>query len=344
MKTLLREISIPFRGGKETALLFLAGSRVIASFLLRAVGRAVKRGWAAAMQIDTTPPAAPAKNASAAKAADAGGAEHGNRGTGADEPDPKTAKKTTKKANGTPADDAIERIGAGCLIVLFAAVVTVGLIWLAVWFGWPYVAPYAQWIVGGLAVVWIIAAWTVAPPREEATAQNDHEKSAGEQHQEPDHERATRDLIRFIVAAVIAADAEGHKGVHVAELLQRLQGEAQGFDTWDVAGLRGWCTAAGIPVNKNVRAKGKGPTWGVRSDELQQAFGTPLNQALEALSLPAAPGPAGGAPAAPVPAPDSTPAAPLAPPPAQAPAPAAETAPLRRHLQAVSDPSPEAVA
>ncbi|WP_053725234.1 hypothetical protein [Streptomyces sp. WM6378] len=337
MKELLREISIPFQDGRQAPRLLLlpllTGSRLIASFLLRRVGRVVKLGWTAAMNLD----APPAKTAPAEQKQGDESAGDGSAGT----PGPSTVK-VSKKAARVATDDAIERVGLGCLIILFAGVVVAGLIWLFMWLAWPYIAPYVPMGGAVLGVVWVIAAWMIAPPLQETTTQNDHEKSTGEHTQESDQDLARR-LVRFIVAAVLDA-APKHMGVHIAELLERLQTEAKGFGDWDQAQLREWCTAAGIPVSKNVRAKGKGPTWGVRADELQAAFGTSLEEALKALTRPVLPTPSEGPPATPVQAEEGGPAAPLTAPPAEAPVPAGLITPVQPHLQAVPDPSPGAVA
>ncbi|TLQ39299.1 hypothetical protein [Streptomyces marianii] len=293
MRALLKEIAIPFEGARQTPRLLLlpllTGSRLIASFLLRKTARGVKLGWTAAMNLD----APPAKAAPAAREQDDSHPDNDSAGKSA-----VGAAKGSGRASRAAADDAIERIGLGCLILLFAGVVIAGLVWLFMWLVWPYIAPYAPAAAAVLAVAWVIAAWMIAPPQQETATRNDQEKSAGEKDEESEQDRFTRGLVRFVVAAVHNASPE-HMGVHIAELLERLQQEGRNFDGWDQARLREWCTAAGIPVSRNVRAKGKGPTWGVRADELQQAFGTSLEEALKALSRPAPRGPAGGPPATP---------------------------------------------
>ncbi|MEU4077548.1 hypothetical protein [Streptomyces venezuelae] len=349
MRALLREIAVPFEGARQTPRLLLlpllTGSRLIASFLLRRAARGVKLGWTAAMNLD----APPSKAAPAVREQD---------GAPDDDSAVKSATGTVKasgKATRAAADDAIERVGLGCLILLFAGVVIAGLIWLFMWLVWPYIAPYAP--VGGavLAVAWVIAAWMIAPPPQETTTRNDHEKSAGEQEEESEQDRFTRLLARFVVAAVRDAAPE-HMGVHISELLGRLQQESRGFEGWEQVQLREFCTAAGIPVSRNVRAKGKGPTWGVRADELQEAFGTSLDEALETLARPAPRAPSEEPPATPAQAEDTPPATTLTPPPAEGPvttltAPPAEapvppppSAPVQPRLQAVSAPSPDVLA
>ncbi|MFI6277919.1 hypothetical protein [Streptomyces sp. NPDC050988] len=333
MKALLKEVSVPFKGVRQAPRLLLlpllTGSRLIASFLLRGLGRVLKLGWSAAMNLDT-PPAQSAPTAT------------GQDGGPASESGPSTTE-VGKKAARAASDDTIERVGLGCLIILFAVAVIAGLIWLFMWLAWPYIAPFVPIGSAVLAVVWIIAAWMIAPPVQESTTQNDHEKPAGEQYQETEQERFTRGLVRFIVAAVRDAAPE-HMGVHIAELLDRLQKEAHGFDNWEQLQLREWCTAAGIPVSRNVRAKGKGPTWGVRADELQEAFGTSLDEAVETLSRPATAPPSEGPSATPDQPEENSPATPLPAPPTEGPVPAGHSTPAQAHLQAVSDPSPEATA
>ncbi|MFE1476662.1 hypothetical protein ACFW6N_22775 [Streptomyces cyaneofuscatus] len=337
---LVKEISIPFRGGRQSLLLLLpliSGSYLIASYLLRKVGRLIKAGCSAAMNLD----APAAKAAPAVKTQDDESADPGSGG----ESGPSTTK-VTKKAARASADDAIERVGLGCLIISFVIVVIAGLIWLFIWLAWPHIAPYAKIGAAVLGALWVIAALMIAPPPKESATPNDLEKSAGEQDQESDQDRFARGLAQFIVAAVRDAAPE-HMGVHIAELLERLQKEARGFDNWEQLQLREWCTAAGIPVSRNVRAKGKGPTWGVRADELQQAFGTSLDEALEALSRPRSgppvPAPSEGPAEAPVQAAESGPDAPLTAPPAEAPVPAGHSTPLQPRFQTVPDPSPGAV-
>ncbi|MER8119096.1 hypothetical protein [Streptomyces sp. NPDC094031] len=332
MRALLKEIAVPFEDVRQTPRLLLlpllTGSRLIASFLLRRAARGVKLGWTAAMNID----------APKAKAAPAG-RERGDApadGDSAVTPAAGAAKASGKAARAA-ADDAIERIGVGCLILLFACVVVAGLIWLFMWLVWPYIAAYAPVAVAVLAVAWVITAWMIAPPPQEATTRNDHEKSAGERDEESEPDRFARGLARFIVEAVRDAAPE-HMGVHIAELLEQLQRKGRNFDDWDQARLREWCTAAGIPVSRNVRAKGKGPTWGVRADELQQAFNASLDDAVEALSRPAPRAPSEGAPATPVQTEDGGPVTALTAHPAEAPVPAAPSAPVQPHLQTLPAP------
>ncbi|MFF3957441.1 hypothetical protein ACFYY1_30145 [Streptomyces sp. NPDC001890] len=206
------------------------------------------------------------------------------------------------------------------------------------WLVWPHIAPYAPVGAAVLAVAWAIAAWMIAPPLQETTTQNDHEKSAGEQAEESEQDRVSREFVRFIVAAVRDAAPE-HMGVHITELLERLQREARGFDGWKPIQLRERCTATGIPVSRNVRAKGKGPTWGVRADKLREVFGTSLDEALEAFARPASGGPSEGPPATPVQAPGAGPVTPLTAPPVAA----AHSTPLQPDLQTAPNPSPDAI-
>ncbi|MER5372661.1 hypothetical protein [Streptomyces sp. NPDC002553] len=333
MRAMLKEVSIPFKGARQAPRLLLlpllTGSRLIVSFLLRRLGRVLKLGWSAAMNLDTPP----TQSAPTAKSQDGGPAGESGPST----------TKVEQKAARTAADDTIERVGLGCLIILFAVAVIAGIVWLFMWLVWPYIEPFVPIGSAVLAVVWILAAWMIAPSVKESATKNDHEKSTGEQVQESDQERFTRGLVRFIVAAVRDA-ADEHMGVHIAELLERLQQEARGFDTWTQLQLREWCTAATIPVSRNVRAKGKGPTWGVRADELQEAFGTSLDKAVEALSRPAAPPPSEGPSATPDQPEENSPATPLPVPPPEGPVPAADSTPAQAHLQAVPAPSPEAAA
>ncbi|OEV09304.1 hypothetical protein [Streptomyces nanshensis] len=331
MKGLLKEISIPFQGIRQAPRLLLVplmtGSLLIASFGLRRVALVVKLGWLAAVSLDASPvKTAPPLQGQGSAPAEDGAASASGPGT-----------RVSKRAARAAADDAIERIGLGCLILLFVLAVIAGLIWLFMWLVWPHIAPFVPLGVAVLGVVWVIAAWMVAPPLQEPTPRNDHEKSAGEQGQESDQDRFARELVRFIVVAV--RDAAPEHGVHIAELLERLQTEARGFGGWDQPRLREWCTAVGIPVSRTLRAKGKGPTWGVRAEELQEAFGTSLDEALEALDRPAVPAsserPAERA-ATPVQAEEAGPA--------EAPVPAGYSAPDQPHLHAVPDSSPGVVA
>ncbi|MFB6984416.1 hypothetical protein [Streptomyces sp. NPDC056304] len=326
-------MGIPFRGSRQAPRLLLVplvtGSHLIASFLLRKVALVVKLGWTAAMNLDATP----------AKGQESAPGDDGAAAAGPVMSTTRSGKKATKAAAG----DEIERLGVGCLIILAAVAALAGIGWLFMWLAWPYIAPFAPVGAAVLTVLWVIAAWMIAPPLQESTTRNDHEKSAGEQGKESDQDRVARGLARFIVVAVRDAAAE-HKGVHIAELLERLQTEQRGFDTWDQPKLRAWCTAAGIPVSKNVRAKGKGPTWGVRVDELQEAFGTSLDEALETLARPVTPASSRAPAATPHPAVEISPAAPLTTSPAEGPVPAGDSAPAQPHLQAGPDPSPEAAA
>ncbi|MFD6329202.1 hypothetical protein ACFWGI_06435 [Streptomyces niveus] len=320
MKTLLRHLSFPFQGIKQAPrvlfLSLLTGSFHLALFLLRGLARAVRLGWTAAMHLDT-----PRGRGLGPAPADGGSA-------------PSAAKSGRKPAAGPAADDVIERVGLGCLIILGVVVATGAMAWLFMWLAWPRIAPFAPRIAAVLAGAWIVAAWMAAPPAQNRTTLNDHKKWAGEHDQESDQDHFNRELVRFIVAAVRDAAANGHKGVHIAELLERLWAEARGFDSWGQARLREWCKAAGVPVARNVRAKGKGPTWGVRDDELRMALGTSLNEALEALAQPAPAGPAAGPARAEVNSP--------VPPPVKAHVPAGHGTPAHSHAEAAPGPSPDA--
>ncbi|MEO3976809.1 hypothetical protein [Streptomyces sp. CAU 1734] len=326
MKALLRQLGIPFSGSGQALRLLLTGSRLIVSVLLRRLARVVTLGWRAAMGLGAPPPAQE-KGTGPADAGSAAG--EGVPGTAA--------------GRRVAAGDAVERVGLGCMIVTVALVVLAGLLWLFWWLAWPRIAPIAP--VGGivLAAVWIAVAWMVAPPVPEAATQNDHEMSAGEQGPESAEQRFARQLVLFVVAAVRDAEPD-YKGVHIAELLERLQAEAHGFGPWDQTRLREWCIAAGIPVSRTLRAKGKGPTWGVRAGELREAFGTSLDEALEALAEPLGPAPAGPpvpGPGGAVPSSDNT----LSPaPPAQALVEGAGDAPARAPLHTVTASSPETAA
>ncbi|MFJ4700581.1 hypothetical protein ACIP5N_21620 [Streptomyces sp. NPDC088768] len=334
MRALLKELAVPFEDFRQTPRLLLlplmTGSRLIASFLLRRAALAVKLVWTEAMNFK----APPAKAAPAEREQDDASAADSTGRTAAG-----VAEASGKEARAA-ADDAIERIGLGCLILLFVGVIVAGLIWLFMWLVWPHIAAYAPVASAVLVGAWVVTAWMIAPPVQETITRNDHENSAGEQAEESEPDRLARGLARFIVAAVRDA-APAHMGVHIAELLERLQQEERNFDDWDQTRLREWCTAAGIPVSRNVRAKGKGPTWGVRADELQQAFNTSLDEAVEVLSRPVPRASSEGAPAGPVQAEDGAPVAPLTAPPARAPVPAAPSAPVQPRRQTVPAPSPD---
>ncbi|MEV4506667.1 hypothetical protein [Streptomyces klenkii] len=305
MKRLLHEIAIPFQGSKEAVQLFLAGSRVMTIYLLRCLAKGIKFGWAAAMQLDAAPPQdATVENGTNSKRTDVRSVG-GGKG--------KPGSHRSKRPGGASADGRFSAFMVALLvvfIVLGVAVTGIALVW---YFAAQYVANYAQWIAVILMAVWTVAAWIVAPPISTPEPDGDHEDSSGDQHDEDPEEQFDLALASFIVSAVVDADREGHKGVHLTELLQRLKTEKQGFEAWDTTRLRAWCTTTEIPFDRGVRAKGKGPTWGVRADQLEQALEVPLREASATLPQHLARARAAGDSAAPAPGPHSAPAEPVSP-------------------------------
>ncbi|MEU5421098.1 hypothetical protein [Streptomyces sp. NPDC020667] len=305
MKRLLHEIAIPFQGSKEAVQLLLAGSRVMTIYLLRCLAKGIKFGWAAAMQLDAAPPQdVPADNGTNSKRTDVRGAG-GGKG--------KPGSHRSKRPGGASADGRFSAFMVALLVVFIAlgvAVTGIALVWH---FAAPYVANYAQWIAVILMAVWTVTAWIVAPPVSAPEPDDDHEDSSGDQHDEDPEEQFDLALASFIVSAVVDADREGHKGVHLTELLQRLKTEKQGFEAWDTTRLRAWCTTTAIPFDRGVRAKGKGPTWGVRADQLEQALEVPLREALATLPQHLARARAAGDSATPAPGAHSAPAEPVSP-------------------------------
>lgn len=328
MKKLLHELAIPFQGGKEALQLLLAGSQVILLFLLRCLAKGIKLGWTAAMHFDAAPSkqSGPAENSAPSKRKDSGSADSQGSPGG----------RRTRKTGGAPTEGGWESFLVALLVVFIAlgiAATGIALLW---YFTAPYVSRYAQWIAVTSIVIWTIAAWTVAPPVSTSEPQDDQETSSGDQHHESPQEQFDLELASFIVSAVIDADQQGHKGVHLTELLQRLEAEKQGYESWDTTRLRAWCTTANIPFDRGVRAKGKGPTWGVRADQLEQALQVPLREALGAVPHHLAEARSAGGIAAPEPGPLPTLAEPLSP--------AGHGTPLTHHLEPASDPSPEPAA
>jgi hypothetical protein len=229
-------------------------------------------------------------------------------------------------SKGESFSDRAESFGVAVLAGGAGLAVTAGAAGVLAWVARAYV----PFLAGGAAVAWVVAAW-VAAPRREPTTCNDHEQWAGEQRPETDPHHGARAIARAVITAVADADRDGYKGVHLAELLDQLRADEL-TQADEVSQLRAWLETVGIPTNRNLKRDGKGPTWGVRVDELAAALGRPLRDALRALDQT----PAEAAPEPPGPAGQEAPVGPL---------PGAEDQPPpERSLIPVPSPSPGAVA
>lgn len=224
----------------------------------------------------------------------------------------RTALRTVWRASskGETGGDRADSIGtavlAGVVIVAVAGTVAGPLMRL--------LRPYGP-LIGGMApVLWMVAALIAAPRVETHPTPNDHEKP-GEQPTDPDPQHATRAIIHAVIAAATTAHAHGYKGIHIAELLDRLR--TRGLtQTNNVGLLRDWLEEAGIPVRRTLNIRGKGNTYGIHVDDLTAALGRPLTEALTALEQP----------------------------PTETPVEAGRQPTPGRHLTPVPDPSPEAAA
>lgn len=165
--------------------------------------------------------------------------------------------------------ERLERAGIALLIGLVAFAALSGPLKLL----YASVAPYAPTTLSILAAAWLVTATAVAPPRN-TTTQNDHENSAGEQHEEAAQPPA-EDIrtLRTILTGIQEATTAGRRGIHLATLAPRID------PNWDVTTLRTHCDRLNIPYKK-INIRGTGSTWGVHVTDLETALNTPLEDAL----------------------------------------------------------------
>ncbi|WP_410176202.1 hypothetical protein [Streptantibioticus cattleyicolor] len=197
---------------------------------------------------------------------------------------------------------ALEMAGA----VVLAGVAVVPPVWAAGAVVWRVVARYGSWIAGAGVVGWVLAAWTVSPPRAEQTTLNDHEMSAGEYDTEPDPaeddepavdpDDVAERMVHLVVEAIADAAAAGRAGVHLATLRTMLT-EAGLPALEDVEALHTWLRGRGIPVARNLKVRGENKL-GVRADALTASLGVPLREALAAPGWRVQEGASGRAPGA----------------------------------------------
>ncbi|MGA5202760.1 hypothetical protein [Streptomyces variegatus] len=291
----------------------LRGSPVLVGILVRRIARAraVARGSGGAGAAAPAPtPAAKPEPKESAPAADGEGQEQPEaEAQHAEEAPAGPPWKRSRKAPAKPAPapqapapapapagkragDLVDTAGIGFLVLVL--VVAFGEMFLG-YLG-DLLAPYVGAIVLVLVVAWCVAAAIVAPRREEAPAdeeedvldedrdedpaENDHEKSAGEEVQETDPWPAQREAIRAFVEVEVAAgnagyrDAKG-KGAPVDALLVELQrrGSAQG---WDRNAMLDLLDRAGITVRQQMKfrigGRQKTPP-GVHVDDLTDDLG-----------------------------------------------------------------------
>jgi hypothetical protein len=120
------------------------------------------------------------------------------------------------------------------------------------------------------ALMWVLTAgWTVAAWRAGRPAAAPADTPAEEPAQRPDG-TAIRALLLELMGEASA--------VHLSTVLAHLQERGHG-EGWTVADLRARLEALGIPVHPKVKAGGRGPTRGVRREDL-----TPSPAAAQATS------------------------------------------------------------
>ncbi|WP_326780416.1 hypothetical protein OG481_09730 [Streptomyces longwoodensis] len=136
------------------------------------------------------------------------------------------------------------RAALGCWARLAVLTVSLYALWRLV-----RAVPSLCWL---LSACWTAAAWRAGKPQP---------TPAEEPPAEPDI-----DAVRALLLEVMG-DAEA---VHLRTVLEHLkeQGEDRG---WSVADLRARLEALGIPVHPKVKAGGRGPTRGVRREDLAPA-------------------------------------------------------------------------
>ncbi|TBO57521.1 hypothetical protein EYS09_22175, partial [Streptomyces kasugaensis] len=286
---ILRETIAPFRGMR-----FFAGSKVLLAPVVRT-----------AMRLLSTLANAPSDGDSAKKS---GAKRKGGKGSagGGSKDDADSSPKAAKGAGSS--GDHLERFGilAFALLIGFAVIASTARAVVAILAPYSAYVPYA---LGATAFAWVVVASAVAPPKkeqgkarkeatlkvdlekltgegvevDEPTPQNDHEKFVGETHSSDDTEAdriqaADIWLTRLVITAVLDATRAGRRGIHLATILTSTPSLG-----WEVATLRGHLDRLHLPYRRTLNIRGVGNTSGIHVDDLEEALGTPLTDALSSL-------------------------------------------------------------
>ncbi|WP_228995088.1 hypothetical protein [Streptomyces sp. DH8] len=179
---------------------------------------------------------------------------------------------------------------------------------------WASVEPYQYLILTGAGLAWMVAAWMVAPPETAVDAADEPEERDDEPDQDDDADRGTA-LLWHVVRALASAESAGRAGLHLDAVLDSAAEAGLIPEDTELAVLRSWVEAAGLPTEDKVgyRIAGKPVTRaGFKIAAVTEALGMSPAALLQARPQ----HPLGGAPAvpaqpveeAPVEAPASTPA------------------------------------
>ncbi|MFF7602528.1 hypothetical protein, partial [Streptomyces mirabilis] len=209
------------------------------------------------------------------------------------------AAPAAKSADTGGFGDLVEQFVLGGFSVAVGCVVLTGGLGMA----WPYIAPYAWWLVLAVIVGWCLAVVAFAPEEDADTPENDHDELAGEEPQEGTPEDAeegeqeqkgepwpvVQERLRRFVEERVAAGHGGHnpkvkgKGARLDDLLAELQ-ENGALPGMGRRGFMELLAMAEIPYREQMKFRvfedaGAGLEWkqknvpGVHVDDLTKNIG-----------------------------------------------------------------------
>ncbi|MEU6535532.1 hypothetical protein [Streptomyces sp. NPDC047000] len=163
------------------------------------------------------------------------------------------ARLTAWVARGRRDDLTGWRAALGCWARLIALILGLYLLWRLV-----RAVPALMWPITG---AWTIAAWRAGKPTPEAERQ-----PAEETPVEPT-ETVPGEAMRALLLDLMGTGS----AVHLSTVLDHLQQQpdtAALTASWEISDLRSQLGALSIPVHPKVKAAGRGPTRGVRREDL----------------------------------------------------------------------------
>ncbi|WP_327436133.1 hypothetical protein OG279_26200 [Streptomyces sp. NBC_01201] len=162
---------------------------------------------------------------------------------------------------------------------------------------WASAEPYHYLITTGIGLAWMVAAWMLAPPEGTADAADEVEEHDEEHGLEDEADRGT-ELLWHVVQALASAESAGRAGLHLDVILDSAAEAGLIPEDTELAVLRSWVEAAGLPTEDKVgyRIDGKPVTRaGFKIAAVTEALGMTPAALLQARPET----PAGGAPTAP---------------------------------------------
>ena len=167
------------------------------------------------------------------------------------------ARLTAWVARGRRHDLTGWKASLGCWLRLVALIFGLYLLWRLV-----RAVPALMWPLTG---AWTLAAWHAGRPAPEADEAPAEE--ASEELAEEAPETAPGEAMRTLLLDLMGTDS----AVHLSTVLDHLQQQpdtAALTASWGIADLRSQLEALSIPVHPKVKAAGRGPTRGVRREDL----------------------------------------------------------------------------